>query len=361
MTNYPAPYRVDFFNELGKYCDLTVTYEETPEMQTHREAEWFHENYDNFREVFLKSTIKKNGHNFISLQILNELNNKYDIIVVGVYSTLTSMLAIQYMIAHKIKYFIETDGGISKSGKGFSEKVKKYLISNAFGFFSPSISSDDYLKFYGADSKKIYRYPFTSLYKKDLLSESYNRQQKVKLRSELAMLENKIVIGVGQFIYRKGWDILIKVAPLLKNVGFYIIGGKDIQEYESIKASYNVNNVYFLDFMPKEELKKYYLASDLFVLPTREDIWGLVVNEAMSYGLPVVTTDKCVAGIEMVINEKNGYIVESENIEELKNAIENVLWSNNYNEYVNIALKVASNYTIEEMAKAHLKVFDLIH
>ena len=38
MTNYPAPYRVEFFNELGKYCDLTVSYEERPESQTHRDS-----------------------------------------------------------------------------------------------------------------------------------------------------------------------------------------------------------------------------------------------------------------------------------------------------------------------------------
>ena len=41
MTNYPAPYRVDFFNKLGEECDLTVTFEESSTMQKHRDASWF--------------------------------------------------------------------------------------------------------------------------------------------------------------------------------------------------------------------------------------------------------------------------------------------------------------------------------
>ena len=51
------------------------------------------------------------------------------------------------------------------------------------------------------------------------------------------------------------------------------------------------------------------MAADVFVMPTREDIWGLVINEAMAYGLPVVSTDKCIAALELVKNGRNGYII----------------------------------------------------
>ena len=99
MTNYPAPYRVDFFNELGKYCELTVSYEERPEAQKHRDSSWFNTNFENFTVVYLKPSIRKNGHTLLSMQIVDEIRKKYDAIFVGVYSTGTSILAIQYMIA----------------------------------------------------------------------------------------------------------------------------------------------------------------------------------------------------------------------------------------------------------------------
>ena len=54
------------------------------------------------------------------------------------------------------------------------------------------------------------------------------------------------------------------------------------------------------------------MASDLFVLPTREDIWGLVINEAMSFGLPIITTRKCIAGTELITDGENGYLLEAD-------------------------------------------------
>lgn len=84
MTNYPAPYRVDFFNELGKYCDLTVSYEERPESQTHRDSSWFNTSFEHFTAIYLKPFIRKNGHTLISTQIVSEIKKGYDAIIVGV-------------------------------------------------------------------------------------------------------------------------------------------------------------------------------------------------------------------------------------------------------------------------------------
>ena len=54
ISNYPSPYRVDFFNLLGQKVDLTVSFTERPEEQRHRAKAWFHTNYDHFKAVFLK-------------------------------------------------------------------------------------------------------------------------------------------------------------------------------------------------------------------------------------------------------------------------------------------------------------------
>ena len=67
---------------------------------------------------------------------------------------------------------------------------------------------------------------------------------------------------------------------------------------------------HFIDFLQTSELKQYYKLSDIFVLPTKYDVWGLVVNEAMSQGLPVISTSACVAAIELVSNGYNGYVID---------------------------------------------------
>lgn len=54
LTNIPSPYRVDFFNELGKYCDLTVLYER----KKADDREWLSKKSINYKSVFLTSIVK---------------------------------------------------------------------------------------------------------------------------------------------------------------------------------------------------------------------------------------------------------------------------------------------------------------
>ena len=175
-------------------------------------------------------------------------------------------------------------------------------------------------------------------------------------KEKIGIHEKKMILSVGQFVYRKGFDILIRACKSLSpDVGVYIVGGKAILEYTELLNKLGIDNIHFIEFKTKKELIEYYRAADVFVLPTREDIWGLVINEAMAFGLPIVTTDKCGAGIEMVKNNRNGYIIHSDAVEELAAAICQAL---EYSEQmVADSLNTAKAYTIENMASEHIKIF----
>ena len=105
------------------------------------------------------------------------------------------------------------------------------------------------------------------------------------------------------------------------------------------------------------DLANAYAAADLFVLPTREDIWGLVINEAMAYGLPVITTDRCVAGLELVEEGVNGSIVPVEDAAALAGKMKELL-SSDLEKMGTASLKKIRAYTIENMAKAHVAFFE---
>lgn len=356
LTNYPAPYKVDFFNELGKMCNLTVAFEETPEQQKHRELSWFHTNYDNFEPIFLKQ-LSLHGKTFCP-GIRDLVSKDFEFIVVGVYSTLSEMYAVRYMKRHKIKYIIATDGGYIKNESILAKKIKQYFISGAEKWISPSALSDEYLCYYGADSKKVYRYPFTSLVSENVLQDPVPQEKKKELKCFLQMKEDKIVLGIGQFIHRKGWDVLLQAARKLdRNIGIYIVGGTPNSEYTDFVRDNTLSNVHFLSFMEQDKLSMYYKAADVFCLPTREDIWGLVINEAMSYGLPVVTTDKCVAGLELV-QEDNGKVVHTDDVDALTCALNNII-KDETSRYLMAekSIEKIKGYTIEEMARVYYEIF----
>lgn len=355
LTNYPSPYRVWFFNELGKHVDLTVLFTESIKAQTHRSASWFDESYEHFKAVFLKEKVSliKNQHYF---KDVFPYLQKDTCIILGGYASLTQMLSIAYMRRKKIPFYIEIDGGLPRPDSFFVRAVKKYLISGASGWISSGKKPSEFLQFYGADPLRIHEYRFSSLWERDIFDAVATREEKNALRDQLHMTEPNIALCVGNYIPRKGLDVLIRAAARLPaDVGIYIVGGKPTEEYLQLKEALKADNVHFVGFIQKEALKDYYRSADLMVLPTREDIWGLVVNEAMAAGLPVVTTDRCVAGLELVSDGENGFIVPVEDDEGLAAAISQIL-STDTSSMGQVSLARIQEYTIENMVQTHLEI-----
>lgn len=359
LTNIPSPYRIDFFNELGKSVDLTVIFEaESADGITFNwnlnEIKWF-------KAIFLKEgNIEEKTVNWQVLKYVKK--NEYDVIIVTSYAYYTEMLSLLALKIKRIPYFLEIDGGLIRKENILKKVYKTFLISNAKGYVSPSNFSDLYLTYYGAESEKIFRYPFTSLKNVDIQQSLISREEKLKVRKDLLINEDKIVLTVGQFIHRKGFDILLNACKKIgKDVGVYIVGGEPTKEYLDLKNSLGLNNVHFCGFKTKEELAKYYRAADVFVFPTREDVWGLVINEAMAHGLPIITTDKCIAGVELVKDNINGFIIPTENQEILGNKIIQILSDEDALQKMSLeSLKNIKDYTIENMSMRHLEIFNKI-
>lgn len=356
LTNVPSPYRVDFFNELGKACELTVLFEKNTSDE--RDASWKKYKFENFDGILLKG--KRIGvDNAVCFGVVRYLKKgKYDHIIVSDFLDPTGMIAIEHMRVWHIPYWLECDGGFAKDGKGFKERVKKHFISGAQGYFSPCAAADEYLCTYGAKAERLHRYPFTSLSKTDIFATPASDEKKRYLRERLGMTEEKVIISVGRMIHRKGFDVLFEAAKKFSsNTGVYIIGGKPTEEYLRFMTGTKINNFHVVDFKVKEELNLYYRAADMFVLPTREDIWGLVINEAMAAGLPVITTDRCGAGLELVKNGVNGYLVPVGDSDMLADRINTILGDLKLRREMSMAsLEIIHSYTIENMVSEHIKI-----
>ena len=354
ITNLASPYRVRFFDELGKNADVTVVYTDRAKEHRDRETAWFENSQGNFREIWLRRRLTLFREANLCWDVIDYIKQDFDDIILCGYSTPTFMLAIAYMKAKKIPFCLEVDGGLVRSDSGPKFKLKQTLVSAASAWLSSGRYTTDFLCHYGADRERVYEYPFSSLMAEDILPEIPSVQEKEILRRELGIIEKNMVLSIGQFIPRKGFDVLMKAAARLpKEVGIYIVGGEPTEEYLRLQRDLGLTQIHFVGFRKKDQLAKFYRAADLFCLPTREDIWGLVIGEAMSYGLSVITTDKCVAGLELVENGVNGYIVPVEDEAALTQKISAILAADP-REMGRAALDAIRPYTIENMAKAHL-------
>ena len=104
-----------------------------------------------------------------------------------------------------------------------------------------------------------------------------------------------------------------------------LAGDGNIRNY-LIRKYQNFKNIKFVGFVNQEFLPNYYLLADLFVLPSKYDAWGLVVNEAMQFNKPIITSKNVVSSYDLVKNGVNGYIFN--NTHHLKQSIINIANNN---------------------------------
>ena len=357
ITNYPSPYRVNFYDELGKYMDVTVLFADRVEKKVTRDAAWYEESRGGFRMVQLTKRILSLHGRDLCTDVTTWVKKDFDAIIVCGYSSPTAILAMVYMRLHKIPFYMEVDGGLIRPDSSLKYRIKKFLVTLPNAWISSGRYTTKYLTHYGADETRISHYPFSSLWDRDIPAAVPTQEEKQDLRRKLEIPEKKMVVAVSRFIASKRLDMLIRSgAALGRDVGVYIIGGEPTEEYLQIQKELGADNVHFVGFMKKDRLAEYYRAADLFALPTQTDVWGLVINESMAYGLPVVTTDRCIAGLELIESGKNGQIIPVDDQDALTRAIRDIL-EGDCAAMGAAALETIRPYTIENMAKAHVEIF----
>lgn len=359
LTNIPSPYLVEFFNLLGEHVDLTVLFER--KHAADRPESWKNLEFKNFKALFPFS-FHVGTENGLVPNIAFHLKRSYDIIIFGNFTTPTGILGVRWMKLNRRPYILASEGGLAKDGKGFKEKIKKWVIKDAPLILSGCEPGDNYFITYGANKSNIRRIPFTTLFEKDIVDLNSLESERKRLRKEYQISDDEfVVMTVGQYIPRKSIETLINVSLSLdKKHKTWIIGEGPLREdYRKMIENNGAKHIEILDQMTKTELLDRYKAADLFVLPTLYDSWGLVILEAMSQGLPVITTKTCVAGQELIKDEINGYLINQKDEATLKDKIEIIMNDEKLRlEMQKNNLEQIKWQTFENMLIIYLKAFD---
>ena len=251
-------------------------------------------------------------------------DHQSDFLIFTNYVSPATIEAIIWCRLHKRKYFIEYDGGFNKKDSFVKGLLKKFLLKGAIGHLTTADEHIKYLKSLDIKDGQIFKYPFTSISEKDITDANIlTAKGRDYFKQKLKVTEDKMILSVGRFSYEKGYgkgyDILMRLAEHLNpSVGIYIVGDEPTQEFMDWKKRKNLVHVHFVGFKEKKDLAEYYAAADLFTILSRGDIWGLVVNEAMTYSLPIISSDLCIAGTELVKDGENGFVVDLEDFSTLK-------------------------------------------
>lgn len=342
ISNIPSPYKIELMNLLAKEVNLTCLFES--EKEKDRNDKWYGNDYRNFKWDFL-------GNNWFS-KIISLFNSDYDILINSDYSKPQCILATLLFRMKGKPVILQADGGIAVDRGFVVNNLISIVMKLSNYYLSSGFETDKYFNFYKI-SDHIYHYRFSSINNKDIIINNDLISKKDELKNLYNLNNKTIFVSVGQPIYRKGFDILINAYAKIENDNtvLLIVGGKAQEENKKLAKQLNIKNIYFIDFLEKDKLSKVYAMSDCFFLATREDIWGLVINEAMSFGLPIISTEKCVAAVEFNRIAKNAIIVPINNIEKLAEAMKSIINNKELaNELSLNSLNTIKEYTIENTA-----------
>jgi glycosyltransferase involved in cell wall biosynthesis len=189
--------------------------------------------------------------------------------------------------------------------------LRRMLSRLTAGFITNSQAGKDYLTQYlGVDEQRIFARPYQVPDVNALLKQS----QQVDLPTE--QLQRPVFLFTGQVIPRKGLDRLLLACKLLHDRGYrdytLLVAGEGAQrqELQAFCTEQGLDdNVCWLGWVNYGQLGEYFRNADVFILPALEDVWGMVVLEAMAFGKPVLCS-KWAGAAELIAEGENGSVFD---------------------------------------------------
>ncbi len=182
-----------------------------------------------------------------------------------------------------------------------------------------------------ADPNKIFVAPNASIC---VLNKSI-AVKKEEMKERLGIQNKKIILYLGRLVRVKGLSHLIKAFARLQEEipdSFLLIAGEGetMKKLEKLHLTHKINCIFLPATYNETQKALYYSLADIVVLPSARtrheaEVWGLVLNEAMSVGKPVIATTAVGAAYDLIENGINGYVVNQGDAEALYNALQKML------------------------------------
>ena len=305
LINIIAPARLGLYSYLAEHFDLLVLHGGT---EANRDS-WagLEKQIPNARVVrawgWQYRHLKKSGkevfdEKFIHFTpgFLTELLRFQPDVIISNEMGLRSLIALTYGSLFREPVWIWWGGTLhSERGIGATRKFLRKMFSRwAQHWITYGQTSTEYLESIGVDRRRIL--------------ESQNAIDESRFDSEgpprWTVQPRPVVLYAGQFIERKGVGFLLDAAAALQKEGYkfslLLVGsGRDKQTLERRAATLGISNIYFYPSQPPEKMSSVYRSADVLVFPTLEDVWGLVANEAILCGIPVLCSKYAGCAVEL--------------------------------------------------------------
>lgn len=329
VTNLPSFYKLSLYNRIAEKKKIMVIF--TGDTALLRDKDFFDGSYA--FEYFYLSHNTDLKRALAACKIVKACT--YKELVIGGWDSLV-MWFLLFISDKEINSQIIESSYLESTTKGFKGFLKKLFLSRISKVYVPGKSNEKLVKDLGY-SGQIVKTGGVGLF--NIVSQPiYTKKEKV---------EN--FLYVGRLSEEKNLFSIIQVFNNLPNIRLNIVGYGPLEAKLKALA---MPNICFYGAVKNRNLFSVYQSNDVLILPSFSEPWGLVVEEALNNGIPVIVSDK-VGCAEEIVNESNGIIYSIGDPVGLKNAIlkmKNVAYYNELRENI-------SKYDFEEIVENQINCY----
>jgi glycosyltransferase involved in cell wall biosynthesis len=301
-----------------------------------REIDWGVDVLSGYRSVFLKSAdTRPTGGNALALRdpdvVRVVLSSRFDVLWLHGYHTVAHVLAALAQRARGGRVMYREDQTLLNRRPGWKTAVKsvglRLLFSGAEGLY---VGTENRLWFerWGVSPDRLHHAPYAV--DNDALRRAASdlAPQREALQRSFGIADGAgpVILFLGRLIPKKRPLVLLEAFARVRaqaNCALLFVGSGPLEAQLAAAVERDgIQDVSFAGFLPQHEVPRAYAASDIFALPSAiNETWGLVVNEAMNFALPVVTTDRVGSATDLVRDGENGFVVPPDDVDALAAAL----------------------------------------
>src|SRR3990167_3360670 len=382
VVSHPIPYQVPFFRILAERADVDLMVyfmsdigisEKHIDPEFGRIIKFDLPLLSGYPFIFIKNYSPRPKNSFFGLinpAIIAKLfKGKPDYLFVHGWNSFSNCIAMFAAVLVGTKILMHGDTYFS--GEAYKPKWKKLLkrailwplFKLSHKILYMGIESKKFFEHYGAYSNQLIFMPFSADNK--YLIDARKSIDRDFERSKMGLRDSIVILFSGKLVPRKRpMDVLLAYEKLSQSVSvpagiksrlaIVFMGDGELRgELEKYTATRNIQHVHFIGFKNLTKLPAYYAIADIFVISSFNECWGLVVNEAMCFGLPIISSNLVGATPDLVHEGENGYIYPCGDVEKLKECLEKMIISKKLRErFGQKSFEIISKYTSDEDARS---------
>ena len=373
LVSHPIQYFAPLYRELASRPDFShtvyyfsdVTVRRYKDEGFRQEIEWDIPLIEGYDARFCPGGLNNRSSDGISivpnLDILRDAAfGKYDVVWIHGYAHLNAWLVSIASFFTGTKVLIREEQTLLDGRPWHKIILKSVLLRLLFRFtYGLYIGENNrrYFEHYGMKPERLFpaRYCVDNDFFRLKAEEMAPRKKEVRSGFGISN-DAPVILFAGKFIEKKQPALLIEAfARLRREMPCWLLMAGDGPLREAMEDQIrrlHVPDVVFSGFLNQTEIPRAYTAADIFVLPSGYmETWGLVVNEAMNFSLPVVVTDKVGCAADLVRDGWNGFVVDHRSADALKCALERLIGNPGMREeFGRRSLDLVSGYSIKSCA-----------